>query len=409
MNNFVFHIPTEFIFGSNAELQVGKYVKKYGGTKVLLHYGGGSAEKSGLLYRIERSLQDENIFYIKLGGVQPNPDSSLVYEGIELCRTEKIDFILAVGGGSVIDSGKAIGIGVDGAEDIWEYYSQCKIPKRTIPVGVVLTIAAAGSECSDGSVITFLRNGNKYKRGCCAEFMRPQFAIMNPKLTMTVSAWQTANGIVDMMAHVMERYFTNTKNTELTDHIAEAVLKTIIQEGKKVINNPEDEQARANLMWAGTMAHCNMCGVDKEQDWASHDLEHELSALYGCAHGAGLAVVMPVWMNYVMKHNVQRFVRFAVKVFGCQEDFENPIKTGEEGIQELRKFWKELGMPQTLEELGGVYEDVTTLMETLKLGNETIGGFVKLTEADCKEIYKMCSRNDYPFCDEKDTVEKVVF
>lgn len=325
MNDFVFHISTEFIFGNNAELQVGKYVKKYGGTNVLLHYGGGSAEKSGLLHRIELSLQDENISYTKLGGVQSNPDSSLVYEGIELCRTEKIDFILAVGGGSVIDSGKAIGIGVEGTEDIWEYYSQRKSPKSTIPVGVVLTIAAAGSECSDGSVITFLRDGNKYKRGCCAEFMRPQFAIMNPKLTMTVSPWQTSCGIVDMMAHVMERYFTNTKNTELTDYMAEAILKTIIQEGKKVKAHPEDEQARANLMWASTMAHCNICGVDKEQDWASHDLEHELSALYGCAHGAGLAVIMPVWMKYVMEHNVQRFVRFAVEVFGCQENLENPV------------------------------------------------------------------------------------
>lgn len=400
MNDFVFHIPTEFIFGSNAELQVGKYIKKYGGTNVLLHYGGSSAEKSGLLQRIEISLKDENISYTTFGGVQANPDSSLVYEGIELCRKEKIDFILAVGGGSVIDSAKAIGIGVNDTEDIWEYYANRKSPQCTIPVGVVLTIAAAGSECSDGSVITFQRHGNKYKRGCCAEFMRPIFAIMNPKLTVTVSPWQTSCGIVDMMAHVMERYFTNTKNTELTDYMAEAILKTVIQEGKKVKDHPEDEQARANLMWASTMAHCNICGVDKEQDWASHDLEHELSSLYGCAHGAGLAVIMPVWMKYVMKHNVHRFVRFAVNVFGCQENLENPFETGVEGIQELRKFWKELGMPQTLEELGGSCEDVPILMETLEIKKNTIGGFVKLTEADCKEIYIMCSRRNYAFSEE---------
>ena len=391
MNGFVFQVSTEFIFGKDKELDAGKYIKKYGGSRVLLHYGKGSAERSGLLQRIEATLEKENLFYVKLGGVQANPDSTLVYKGIELCRKERIDFILSVGGGSVIDSGKALGIGAKSDEDIWEFYSQKKNAKETIPLGTVLTIAAAGSECSDGSVVTFDRNGKKYKRGYGIEFMRPVFAIMNPDLTKTLPLSQTGYGIVDMMAHVMERYFTNTKNTELTDRIAEAILKTIVLEGKKLLKDPKNEEARANLMWAGTMAHCNICGVDKEQDWASHTLEHELSSLYGCAHGAGLAVVMPVWMEYVIGHDVQRFARFAAAVFDCQVNPDDLLETGREGIRKLQEFWNCLKMPQTLGDLGGSAGDVPALMDTLEIGNGTIGNFVKLKAEDCKKIYEMCS------------------
>lgn len=389
MESFVYQMPTKFVFGENKEEETGKYVKEFGGTKVLLHYGGQSAAKSGLLGRIEKSLTEEGITYIKLGGVKPNPKSPLIYEGIRICKEEKVDFILAVGGGSVIDSAKAIGLGVVNDDDIWEYYSKEKSPKDMLPVGVVLTIAAAGSEGSNGSVVSFEREDGVYKRDCGGEFMRPKFSILNPALTETLPPYQTACGIVDMMAHVLERYFTNTSDVALTDNLAEAILKTVIAEAPKVMEHPEDYQARANLMWAGTLAHNDLCGLDRGQDWASHNLEHELSALYDCAHGAGLAVVMPAWMEYVTDHNVMRMARFAVNVFGEQMDFENPANTAKAGIQALKSFWTSLGMPQSLEELGGKKEDIPTLVRMLELDKRTLGGYVKLDEQDCEKIYKM--------------------
>lgn len=389
MESFVYQMPTKFVFGEHKEEEAGKYVKEFGGTKVLLHYGGQSAEKSGLLSRIEKSLTEEGITYIKLGGVKPNPKSPLIYEGIRICQEEKVDFILAVGGGSVIDSAKAIGLGAVNDDDIWEYYSKEKNPKAMLPVGVVLTIAAAGSEGSSGSVVSFEREDGVYKRDCGGEFMRPKFSILNPALTETLPPYQTACGIVDMMAHVLERYFTNTSDVALTDNLAEAILKTVIAEAPKVMEHPEDYQARANLMWAGTLAHNDLCGLDRGQDWASHNLEHELSALYDCAHGAGLAVVMPAWMEYVTDHNVMRMARFAVNVFGEQMDFENPANTAKAGIQALKTFWTSLGMPQSLEELGGKKEDIPTLVRMLELDKRTLGGYVKLDEQDCEKIYRM--------------------
>ena len=391
MQPFVYQMPTKFIFGKGRETETGIYIKEFGGSKVLLHYGGESAEKSGLLQRIEASLKAENIDYIKLGGVKPNPKSPLIYEGIQKCRAENVDFILAVGGGSVIDSAKAIGLGVTNEEDIWEYYSKKKSPTSILPVGVVLTIAAAGSEGSDGSVVSFEREDGVYKRDCGGAFMRPKFSILNPELTQTLPKYQTACGIVDMIAHVAERYFTNTKDVELTDNLAEGIMKTIVCEGRKAMEDPGDYQARANLMWAGTLAHNNLCGMDREQDWSSHNLEHELSALYDCAHGAGLAVVMPAWMEYVMHHDLERFARFAVHVFGCQPD-ENLEQTAKAGIEELRKFWKSIGMPQTIEELGGKREDIPTIIKMLEIEGRTLGGFVKLEKEDCTKIYQMCCK-----------------
>lgn len=388
MESFVYQMPTKFVFGENKETEAGKYVKEFGGSKVLLHYGGQSAERSGLLDRIAQSLNEEGIPYIKLGGVKPNPKSPLIYEGIRICREEKVDFILAVGGGSVIDSAKAIGLGVVNKDDIWEYYSKVKQPCDMLPVGVVLTIAAAGSEGSNGSVVSFEREDGVYKRDCGGEFMRPKFAILNPALTGTLPPYQTACGIVDMMAHVLERYFTNTMDVELTDNLAEAILKTVIAEAPKVMEHPDDYQARANLMWAGTLAHNDLCGVDRGQDWASHNLEHELSALYDCAHGAGLAVVMPAWMEYVMEHNIMRMARFAVNVFGCRMDFANPANTAKEGIQALKTFWSSLGMPRSLEELGGKKEDIPTLVHMLELDKRTLGGYVRLDQEDCENIYR---------------------
>lgn len=390
MDNFVFYSPTKFIFGKGEENQAGKYVKEFGGRKVLVHFGGKSAVHSGLLVRVCDSLDKEGISYVTLGGVQPNPRSGLVYEGIELCRKEQVDFILAIGGGSVIDSAKAIGLGALYDGDFWDFYTGKAAVERTLPVGTVLTIAAAGSEGSDGSVITH-ENGN-YKRAVGSDLMRPKFSIMNPELTESLPPYQTACGIVDMMAHVFERYFTNTKDVEITDRLCEAVLLTVIQEAPKVMADPNDYQARANLMWAGTVAHNDTCGVGREQDWASHDIEHELSALYDCAHGAGLSVIFPAWMEYTMNHDVMRFAQLAVRVWGCEMDFENPENTARAGIEALKKFWGSLGMPLSFKELGAKESDIPMLASNLQLKGKKKGSFVPLTEEECAKVYRLACR-----------------
>lgn len=386
MNNFQFHSPTEFVFGKGTENKAGYYVKKYGGTNVLLHYGGGSAIRSGLLDRVKRSLDEENIAYTELGGVQPNPIDTLVYKGIEICRQKKIDFILAVGGGSVIDSAKAIAMGVPYDGDFWDFYCD-KSPQVALPVATVLTIAAAGSEGSGDSVITKAEVG--LKRGAGSDLIRPKFSIMNPELTCTLPAYQTACGVTDIMAHVFERYFTNTTEVEITDRLCEAVLLTMIKETPRVIADPANYEARANIMWAGTVAHTNIVGVGREQDWNSHGIEHELSALYDCAHGAGLAVIMPAWMEFVYKHNVLRFAQAAVRVWGCQMDFEQPENTAREGIIRFRSFLKSIGMPLTFAELGAREEDIPLLVEKFGIGDGKTGGFMKLSNSDIEQIYRI--------------------
>lgn len=386
MNNFQFYSPTEFVFGKGTENKTGYYVKKYGGTNVLLHYGGGSAVRSGLLDRVKRSLDEKNIAYTELGGVQPNPIDTLVYKGIELCRQKKIDFILAVGGGSVIDSAKAISMGVHYEGDFWDFYSG-KSPQAALPVATVLTIAAAGSEGSGDSVITKVEGG--LKRGAGSDLIRPKFSIMNPELTCTLPAYQTACGATDIMAHVFERYFTNTTEIEITDRLCEAVLLTMIKETPRVIADPANYEARANIMWAGTVAHTNIVGVGREQDWNSHGIEHELSALYDCAHGAGLAVIMPAWMEFVYKHNILRFAQAAVRVWGCQMDFEQPENTAREGIMRFRSFLKSIGMPLTFAELGAREEDIPLLVEKFGIGDGKTGGFVKLSGGDIEQIYRI--------------------
>lgn len=386
MNNFQFYSPTEFVFGKGTENKAGYYVKKHGGTNVLLHYGGGSAIRNGLLDRVKRSLDEENIAYTELGGVQPNPVDTLVYKGIEICRQKKIDFILAVGGGSVIDSAKAIAMGVPYEGDFWDFYSG-KSPQTALPVATVLTIAAAGSEGSGDSVITKMEGG--LKRGAGSDLIRPKFSIMNPELTCTLPAYQTACGATDIMAHVFERYFTNTTEVEITDRLCEAVLLTMIKETPRVIADPANYEARANIMWAGTVAHTNIVGVGREQDWNSHGIEHELSALYDCAHGAGLAVIMPAWMEFVYKHNPLRFAQAAVRVWGCQMDFEQPENTAREGIMRFRSFLKSIGMPLTFAELGAREEDITLLVEKFGIGDGKTGGFVKLSGGDIEQIYRI--------------------
>ncbi len=388
MENFTFYSPTYFVFGKDTENEAGKYVKRFGGSKVLIHYGGGSVVRSGLLDRVKKSLDGAGISFVELGGVKPNPRSGLVYEGIELCRKENVDFILAVGGGSVIDSSKAIAAGTIYDGDFWDFYSGKARPKKALPVGTVLTIAAAGSEGSGDSVITH-ENG-MLKRGASGECIRPKFSILNPQLTTTLPAYQTACGATDIMAHVFERYFTNTTDVQTTDRLCEAVLLSMIEETPKVIKDPNDYQARANIMWAGMVAHNNIVGVGREQDWNSHGIEHELSALYDCAHGAGLAVIMPAWMTYVVDHNVMRFAQMACRVWNCKMDFSDPKKTALEGIAAFRSFLKSIGMPINFSELGAKESDIPYLVKTFGLGETgKTGGFVQLTSKDVENIYRL--------------------
>ena len=389
MENFTFYSPTFFAFGKDTENDADKYVKRFGGSKVLIHYGGGSVVKSGLLDRVKKSLDDAGIPYVTLGGVKPNPRSGLVYEGIELCKKENIDFVLAVGGGSVIDSSKAIAAGTVYDGDFWDFYSGKRI-EEALPVGTILTIAAAGSEGSPDSVIT--KEEGMFKRGASGDAIRPKFSILNPALTQTLPPYQTAAGITDIMAHLHERYLTNSKDVEVTDRLIEGLLLTMIHEGPRVIEDPNNYEARANIMWAGMMAHNNSCGVGRSQDWNSHNIEHELSALYDCAHGAGLAVTMPAVFKYVYKHDVMRFAKLAVRVWGCQMDFDNPERTALEGIAALENFLKGIGMPLNFAELGAKEEDIPKLVDALCYGDGrqgSISGFVTLDTEDCTKIYKM--------------------
>lgn len=386
MNNFNFYSPTFFEFGKSRENEAGKLVKRFGGTKVLIHFGGGSVIKSGLLDRVKASLTAENIFFTELGGVMPNPRSGLVYKGIEICKKENIDFVLAIGGGSTIDSAKAIALGALYEGDFWDFYEGKRVEKA-LPVATILTISAAGSEGSNGSVITH-ENG-MLKRACGGDAMRPVFSILNPELTLTLPNYQTACGATDMMAHVMERYFTNTNDVEITDRLCEAILLTIIKEAPKALANQDDYESRANLMWAGMVAHNDICGVGRDQDWSSHQIEHELSALYDVAHGAGLAVIFPAWMKYVQKHDVLRFAQFAVRVWGCEMDFQQPENTAREGIAKFEKFLTSIGMPVRFSELDAKGEDIPVLLKTLGLGTRSLGSFVKLTEEDVKKIYEL--------------------
>lgn len=387
MNNFTFFSPTYFAFGKDQENNTGHYVKRFGGTKVLIHYGGGSVIRSGLLDRVKASLKKENIGFLELGGVMPNPRSGLVYEGIELCKKNGVDFILAVGGGSSIDSAKAIAAGAVYDGDFWDFY-EGKPVEKALKVGTVLTIAAAGSEGSGDSVIT--KEEGMLKRGTGGEALRPVFSILNPELTQTLPAYQTACGATDIMAHVLERYFTNTREVEVTDRLCEAVLLTMVKEVPRVIADPDNYEARANIMWAGMVAHNNIVGVGREQDWSSHNIEHELSALYDCAHGAGLAVVFPAWMTYVMKHDVNRFAQIAVRVWGCHMDFADPTITAMEGINRFKQFLTSIGMPVNFKELGAKEEDIPSLAAKIGLDkDETMGGFVKLKTNDVENILKL--------------------
>ena len=391
MDNFEFYSPTRFVFGRGAEARTGALIRQYGGTKALLHFGGGSVKANGVYDKVVSSLEAAGVGHVPLGGVQPNPRSGLVREGIALCRREKVDFVLAVGGGSVIDSAKAIAFGTLYNGDFADFYFGKDVKKPTpvpkaLPIGTVLTIAAAGSEGSGNSIITL--EPEMLKRGATGDALRPAFSVLNPEFTFTLPAYQTACGATDMFAHVVERYFTPTRNVAVSDELCEGLMRTIVEESRRVMAAPQDYEARANLMWAGTLAHNNVCGAGRAQDWASHGIEHELSALYGCAHGAGLAVVMPAWMNYVMKADVARFARFASKVFGVAGG--EPASMAEEGIRRYRAWLRDLGMPLTFEELGAKKADIPVLVAKLGLSGNTLGAFMPLKEEDVTAIFLSC-------------------
>lgn len=391
MKNFSYYTPTYIVFGNESEKQLGVLVKQHGGNKVLIHYGGKSAERSGLLADICKNLESENIPYVKLGGVMPNPRLSKVYEGIELCRHEKVDFILAVGGGSVIDSAKAIAYGLAMEGDVWDLFDGRSDAKACYPIGVVLTIPAAGSEMSNGCVIT--NETGLRKRAYNNDIARPKFAVMNPQRTFSLPVYQTACGIVDIMMHTMERYFSQEDDMTLTDELAEALLRTVKNSAYQVLATPDDYRHRAQIMWAGSLAHNGLTGCGTIGDYATHMLEHELSAFFDVAHGAGLAAVWGSWARYVYKENTSRFVRFAVNVMGVSNDFTNPEATAQAGIEAMERFYRDMSMPISIHELIGreITEDEIRLMaEKCSLGNTfTIGNFKKLGKGDMEEIYRM--------------------
>ena len=391
MKDFVYYAPTEVVFGKESEEQVARLVKKYGGHKVLVHYGGKSAVKSGLLDKILNLLREGGVDFVQLGGVVPNPRLSLVHEGIDLCRREKVDFILAVGGGSVIDSSKAIACGVPYDGEVWDIYMGKAEPACYLPVACVLTIPAAGSEMSDSSVVT--NEDGDVKVGYSNAMSRPRFAIMNPVRTFTLPPYQTAAGVTDMMMHTMERYFSPEDDMDLTDALAEALLRSMKENVFKVLADPEDYRARAQVMWGGSLAHNDLTGCGLSGDWATHQLEHELSGMFDVTHGAGLAAVWPSWARYVYKENISRFVRFAVNVMDVPNDFTDPEGTALKGIEAMERFYHAIGMPVNIHELIG--RDITDdeiremVRKCSRDGAWTQGTFKVLHPEDMEAIYRM--------------------
>ena len=387
MNNFEFLNPTRIVFGKGTENQVGAEIKKIA-SSCLLHYGGGSVKKSGLYDRVVASLKKEGIRFIELGGVRPNPRLGLVREGIDLCRKNKVEFILAVGGGSVIDSAKAIAVGVPYDGDVWDFFNGDKLPATKLPVGSVLTIPAAGSEASHSCVIT--NEDGMLKRPLNMELNRPSFAIMNPELTFSLPPYQTACGAADIMAHAMERYFTDVPKVDLTDRLCEATLKSVISNAPLVMENPNDYDARAEIMWASTIAHNNLLSTGRIGDFGSHVIEHELSGINDVAHGAGLAIVFPAWMRYVYKRMLPRFVQFAVRVWDVDQRFDDPERTAREGIARMEAFFVSLGLPVRLGEIaidGSHFDEL--IRKTLIGRGDTIGGVIKLNKDDIRNVLKL--------------------
>ena len=394
MNHFEFYSPTKVIFGKSVEANVGREIRDWGGAKVMLHFGGKSARKSGLFDRIEKSLTDAGVDYVSLGGVVPNPRLSLVRESIELCRKKKVDFLLAVGGGSVIDSAKAIAMGLaNPGIDIWDVYDGKVLPSSCLPVGVVLTIAASGSETSNSSVIT--NEDGWLKRGFNNNLTRPKFAFMNPELTYTLPPYQTASGIVDIMMHTIERYFCSQKGNELSDRIAEQVLRNTVRYGKICLEDPQNYKARSEIMWSGSISHNQLTGLGGNGDFSGHKLEHELSGMFDVTHGAGLAAIWCWWARYVVKNDINRFVQYAVNVWDCVLDPVDPEITALEGIKKTEEFFTSIGMPVNLAQLGiGTLSDAQIdelATKCCQFGKLVVGTVKPLHVEDIRKIYHMAN------------------
>jgi alcohol dehydrogenase len=389
MQNFEFRNPTKIIFGRGTEAKVGAEVAACS-RKVLLHFGGNSVRASGLIDRVMASLEAAGVEWVELGGVKPNPRLSLVHEGVRLCKQHKLGLVLAVGGGSVIDSAKAIAMGavIDG--DVWDFFVGKGAPAAALPVGTILTIAAAGSEASTSSVIT--REEGWLKRGVNSDLIYPRFSILNPELAFTLPDFQVACGATDIMSHLMERYFTNVQNVALTDRLLEATMKTIIAVAPKIMANRRDYDAWAELMWASTIAHNNLLDTGRIGDWASHQIEHELSGIYDVAHGAGLAVVFPAWMKYVLKHDVNRFVQWAVRVWNVELDMFDLEATARHGIARMEAFFQSLGLATTLAGLGVADDRFAEMADKGTDGSaHTLGNFVRLDRADVEAIFRLAA------------------
>ncbi len=387
MRNFNFCAPTKILFGKGKVSEIAPEIIAHG-SRVLLVYGGGSVKKMGLYDQVVGILRDNGIYFVELGGVQPNPRITSVREGVRLCREHQLDFILAIGGGSVIDCSKAIAAGVPYEGNFWDFFIGKAKVTEALKVAVVLTIPAAGSEGSGNSVITKVDTLQKLSLRV-PELLRPVFSIMNPELTYTLPPFQTACGIADMMVHIMERYFTNTQDVEISDCLCEGTLTAIIKEAYRIKQNPGDYGARANIMWCGTIAHNGTCGVGCEEDWASHFLEHEVSAIYNVTHGAGLSVIVPAWMTFMAGHNPKKIARFANRVFGVPES-EDLEEMALAGVSRLKHFFRFIGLPVNFKELGIENPDINRLADSLHRNKgEFVGNYVKLTKQDSKEIYRL--------------------
>lgn len=393
MDNFEYFAPSQIAFGKNVELQAGELCKKYGAHKVLVHFGGQSAKKSGLLDRVCASLKQAGLEYVLLGGVVPNPLLSKVYEGIELSKKENVDFILAVGGGSVIDSAKGIGYGLTHDCDVWELYSGAKPITACAPLGTILTLAATGSEMSNSSVVT--KDEGMLKRGITSHYCYPKFSLLNPELTYTLPAYQTASGCTDIMMHTLERFFTKpgVKQLALTDTFATELLRNVIRNSKIALKKPNDYDARAEIMWASTLSHNGITGDRPLGDWSCHQLEHELSGMFGVAHGAGLAAIWGSWARYVYKTDVNRFAKLAVDVFGLPFNYDDPEATALEGIAAMESFFRHIGMPTNIHDLINAELSEEQIQELAYkcsfMGKRTIGGFQVLTQEDMANIYRL--------------------
>lgn len=391
MENFTFCSPTNFVFGKGTEEKVGELCSKYGAKKILIVYGGGSVVRSGLLDRVKDSLTKAGLVYMELGGVKPNPEDDKVREGIKMVREEGIDFLLPVGGGSTIDTAKGIACGALYDGDFWDFYVGKSVIQKAMPVGVVLTIPAAGSEGSGNSVITNTSTMQKLSLRC-PDHLRPVFSIMNPELTFTLSPYQTACGICDMMVHIFERYFTNSEAVGISDRLCEGILESIMEEAPKVMADPENYDARANLMWAGNIAHNGTCGIGRIEDWSSHFIEHEISSMYGVTHGAGLSVIFPAWMEITSKINPSKAKQLSIRVLGVSPNYLNDDVIAL-GINKLREFWKSLGLPVTMHELGVENPDIDALVRNLHANKgEIIGNYVPLTKDMTRQILELANR-----------------